>query len=437
MFSRHVKLLIVFSALMGGYLLLMSSRPARAYSSGPDVSLTGSPGLGATPAEDTCTACHNSFALNSGPGKLTVTGMPVSYVPGQKYSITVSLNQASRARYGFQATILDGQGNRAGTISISSPGRTQLLSGSVGASNRQYVEHTIGGVGATSTNQADWTFDWTAPSNNVGKVSIYVAGNAANGSSTEFGDYIYNTSVSSTFAPVTVSSADYVSGNPVPSGGAASLFGVNLATSSQLGSGSPPATTLAGTTVSVKDSLGVSRAAGIFYASPTQINFLMPDATAAGVATITVTAGDGTVSAGTVTVAAVQPGIFTLTSDGRGIPVSQIQRVRGTTDLGFESTFTFTGTAWATVPITWNDPNDSVYLVLYANGTRKNSGLSAASATIAGTTATIVYAGPQGFFPGVDQVNILLPRSLQGKGDVNLTITIDGKTSNTVTVNIK
>ena len=30
---------------------------------------------------------------------------------------------------------------------------------------------------------------------------------------------------------------------------------------------------------------------------------------------------------------------------------------------------------------------------------------------------------PQG--PGVDQVNILLPRSLQGKGDVNLTITTD------------
>lgn len=40
-------------------------------------------------------------------------------------------------------------------------------------------------------------------------------------------------------------------------------------------------------------------------------------------------------------------------------------------------------------------------------------------------------------FIGLDQANILLPRTLIGKGLINLTMTVDGKVSNTVQIKIK
>ena len=45
---------------------------------------------------------------------------------------------------------------------------------------------------------------------------------------------------------------------------------------------------------------------------------------------------------------------------------------------------------------------------------------------------------PQGQFVGLDQINIgPLPRSLAGRGEVNILLTADGKPANTVTVNVR
>jgi uncharacterized protein (TIGR03437 family) len=40
-------------------------------------------------------------------------------------------------------------------------------------------------------------------------------------------------------------------------------------------------------------------------------------------------------------------------------------------------------------------------------------------------------------FVGLDQVNIVLPRTLIGKGLINVVLTVDGKVSNTVQISIK
>ncbi|HKQ78679.1 MAG TPA: hypothetical protein VJ810_33585, partial [Blastocatellia bacterium] len=63
--------------------------------------------------------------------------------------------------------------------------------------------------------------------------------------------------------------------------------------------------------------------------------------------------------------------------------------------------------------------------------------LSAVSASIGGTNAQVLFAGAQGDFAGLDQTNIAIPRSLAGRGDVDLVFSVDGKTANTVTINIK
>jgi uncharacterized protein (TIGR03437 family) len=57
--------------------------------------------------------------------------------------------------------------------------------------------------------------------------------------------------------------------------------------------------------------------------------------------------------------------------------------------------------------------------------------------TIGGVAAQVQYAGPQGTWPGLDQVNVALPLSLRGAGAVDVVLTIDGKTSNKVQIEVE
>jgi uncharacterized protein (TIGR03437 family) len=49
----------------------------------------------------------------------------------------------------------------------------------------------------------------------------------------------------------------------------------------------------------------------------------------------------------------------------------------------------------------------------------------------------VYYAGFQPGFVGLDQANILLPRALQGAGEVEVALVVDGKVTNKVKVKIK
>jgi hypothetical protein len=44
-----------------------------------------------------------------------------------------------------------------------------------------------------------------------------------------------------------------------------------------------------------------------------------------------------------------------------------------------------------------------------------------------GLHVAVEYAGPQGAFAGLDQVNLRLPRQLTGRGEVSLALLVDGK----------
>jgi uncharacterized protein (TIGR03437 family) len=54
-----------------------------------------------------------------------------------------------------------------------------------------------------------------------------------------------------------------------------------------------------------------------------------------------------------------------------------------------------------------------------------------------GLTAEVLYAGAQGEFAGLDQVNIQLPAGLSGSGEVDVQLTVDGKNANVVRVAIR
>jgi len=76
--------------------------------------------------------------------------------------------------------------------------------------------------------------------------------------------------------------------------------------------------------------------------------------------------------------------------------------------------------------------------MLFGTGIRGLSSLSAASATVGGQSVPIASAGVEDQDLGLDQVTLgPLPHSLQGRGEVNIGLTVDGKAANTVTVSIK
>ena len=58
-----------------------------------------------------------------------------------------------------------------------------------------FIQHTSAGTRNGLKGGATFQFDWTPPATNAGPVTLFVAGNAANGNGSPTGDLIYTSSV--------------------------------------------------------------------------------------------------------------------------------------------------------------------------------------------------------------------------------------------------
>ena len=111
--------------------------------------------------------------------------------PDSTYTLKLKYSQSSITRFGFSITALDDKNKEpAGDFTITSS-RTQKRTKTVSSKTRQYVEHTNGGTATTSSNTAEWEFEWKAPSSNVGTIKFYAVVNAANANGGNSGDQIY------------------------------------------------------------------------------------------------------------------------------------------------------------------------------------------------------------------------------------------------------
>jgi hypothetical protein len=169
---------------------------ALASSTGPQPGTAGVPKGGGFPAEPVCTACHTGFPLNSdGRGKLTLSGVPERYVPGQRYTLTVELRHPDeeRKRWGFQLTAVSASSWKgAGEFVITDTPNTELIHGTT--AGRSYVSHSYYGTGVGEAGGRQWSFDWIAPPASTGKVAFFAAGNASNLDGSKEGDRIYSPS---------------------------------------------------------------------------------------------------------------------------------------------------------------------------------------------------------------------------------------------------
>lgn len=235
-----------------------------------------------------------------------------------------------------------------------------------------------------------------------------------------------------------VSSANY-RGASLAVESLATVFGNAMATTTQAASASPLPNELAGTRVIVKDSTNVERASPLFFVSPTQINFQIPTGTAAGTASITVLSGFGSSSFGTVQIANVSPGLFAANATGKGLAAAVVLRIKADNWQSYEPVAVFdpASSSFVARPIDLGASSDQVFLLLFGTGLRNRSSLSAVTVQVGGVVTSINFAGAQMDFVGLDQINALLPRSLIGRGDVDIVVSVDGLTANTLRVNVK
>jgi uncharacterized protein (TIGR03437 family) len=193
-------------------------------------------------------------------------------------------------------------------------------------------------------------------------------------------------------------------------------------------------TTLANTSVQVD-----GQPAELYYVSPTQINFLVPDVTDFGSVSVVITTAAGATLTSTLNLQNTAAGVFTSNSSGSGPgailngvtnagpPFLVVTPQNGGSDLRTRLAVYCTGLRYA------GNPSQN------ASMTNVAANVTALGMDTAGNqyNFAVEYAGGSDpAFPGLDQVNIVLPAQLDGAGVVSLTITAEANTSNTVTFQV-
>jgi uncharacterized protein (TIGR03437 family) len=198
-----------------------------------------------------------------------------------------------------------------------------------------------------------------------------------------------------------------------------SIYGKSLARVVATAAGPTLPTQLGGIRLRVRDSTDTVRLAPLFYVSPAQINFLVPEQTAIGPMALLVDDGSATLveTANATLVGYAAPGIFAANGQGQGVAAATAVRVQADGSLQPVPVFDCKGSGQCTaVPIDLAGGRP-VYLSLYGTGfravpTRGYRQPPDTSCTIGGLPAVVQFVGAQSTIPGLDQLNLLLPASL-------------------------
>jgi uncharacterized protein (TIGR03437 family) len=393
-----------------------------AHSYGPPPRVTAAPGDNVK----ACTVCHAGGTPNSFTGSVTIVPQsgPV-YVPGVKQRILVQIADAAQQRWGFELSARlnsDSSNSQAGQL-IPVDNFTQVICEDAGplpcASGTSYIQHTSAGTRLGTKNGATFQFDWIPPATNVGSITLYVAGNAANGDANLTGDHIYTSSlqldpatpVAPTLTGSAVSSATLTAGTVAPNSWV-TVYGSDLSVTTRswnngdfIDGGLP--FSLDGVSV-VLTVFGAPRLAYVGYVSPTQVNFLMPSDATPSSYQVQIRNSAGISKQLPLTVAANAPQM--LTFDGKYVAAAHADG----SSLGKAGLLGSTATTPAA-------PGETI--TLYATGCGPTNPVStpgvfpsaanplatAPTVTIGGATANVVSARILPGAAGVYQINVQVP----------------------------
>jgi hypothetical protein len=142
---------------------------------------TGSPG----DAQNCATSCHNTPTAPTTVTGWISTNIPAGgYTPDTIYTVTVTATCPGKTIFGFQISPQDNIGNKKGTLLITDPTNTQIISTPPTTDSKFITHKTPGTTGSTGSHT--WTFMWKAPNPTLAtNVTFYGAFVAATGPTTD------------------------------------------------------------------------------------------------------------------------------------------------------------------------------------------------------------------------------------------------------------
>ena len=226
----------------------------------------------------------------------------------------------------------------------------------------------------------------------------------------------------------TLNGASFGEGDGLAADSFVSGFGWTIATPTLLDSTLPEV--LGGFAIQIADSTETPRNARLYVVANGQINFLMPSGLVAGPGTLTLFRNGQVIAEETIQITDVSPGIFSAAASGTGVAAAVFLR---TAPDGSRADGLVFDQSLAAVPLDFGAEGSELYVFLFGTGLRNFTG----EVTVTVDGIPVPFSGPvaQGQFDGLDQLNIgPLPRSLAGRGEVEIVVTVDGKQANIVTV---
>lgn len=444
--SRSYRLFTVIAAgaFLGAPALL-------ALSSGPQVPAAGVP---TDMGGQTCTSCHRTFApANSDPrGNLQILVDKMTYTPGVKKKVRIKLEHPDAMRWGFQFTSRQTSDTTRGAGTLAANEDVLVRCGlslgqppCAGEPEPQFAVHTRASTRAGLRGGTEWEFEWTPPANEIGDITFFAAGNAANNGGTNADDRIYTAAITLkaegacnlTRRPTVRSVGNAASFNrEISPNSLATVFGLDFevagrtrtATSGDFVNGAFPQS-LACVAIEIG-----GRRAPITYVQTDQVNFQVPAGTPTGAVPLVVILNPGRPNelrsdSATVTVNNHAPAFFTfsgksiaaLTSDFRviadpSVVPGGVAARRGDVILLYGTGFGLSEPVYQAgeIPPGRADLKDRVTI------------------TVGGTTlapSDILYAGlAPTLISGLQQFNIRIPQSAPA-GNVAISVTVGGMTT--------
>lgn len=188
-----------------------------------------------------------------------------------------------------------------------------------------------------------------------------------------------------------------------------------------------------GLQVYVRDSAGIEHPAAVSFGSRTQVNFHVPPQTAPGWASVRIQGSATVIHRGVLEIGEDMPGLFSANGDGRGAPAGYLVERKSSGELIRTPLFILRDGSFSPALVR-RDPATDAVLELYGSGFRHATG--GLTATIGDLPVEVMYAGAQGSFPGLDQVNIKLPTSGL-RGELSVRIRTTSHASNSLTIQIE
>lgn len=228
-----------------------------------------------------------------------------------------------------------------------------------------------------------------------------------------------------------VRAPDYRSGLISPSS-IVSVFGPSLTNETATAASTFLPSELGGLSLRIRDAAGIEATARLYLASPSQVNFVMPEAIASGNVQLLGTRSGVTTALCGFAAARGAGALFSADGSGSGWASALTTRVLPDGSQVQQATVRANalGSGLEAIPVDLTGTG-RLFLNLYGSGVPIETS-SRVTVRIGHLNLFADYAGPQGQYPGLSQVNVELPSTLQGAGEVSVSLNIDGFETNAV-----